>query len=164
MTANPLAPGRWAMSDGLALLARYLLGAVFIYMGLNKALHPVEFLKLVRQYDVLHPHLLLNLVASTLPWFEVFCGVLLVLGVAVRGIALLLMTMLISFTVLVLLRALAIRQEGGLPFCAIKLDCGCGAGEVLVCRKLAENILLAALSGWLVFCRRKLLCLRQSLF
>ena len=28
------------------------MGALFIYMGLNKALHPVEFLKLVRQYEL----------------------------------------------------------------------------------------------------------------
>ena len=35
-----------------AVLARWVLGAVFLYMGLNKALHPVDFLKLLRQYDI----------------------------------------------------------------------------------------------------------------
>src|SRR5262249_8861706 len=75
----------WRVSDVLALLVRCFLGGYFIYMGLHKALHPVEFLKLLRQYEVLHPYLLLNFVASTLPWFEIFCGLLLVLGVAVRG-------------------------------------------------------------------------------
>src|SRR2546423_6560179 len=54
-----------------AILARFILGALFIYMGLQKALHPVEFLKLVRQYDALHSALALNLVASALPWFEI---------------------------------------------------------------------------------------------
>ena len=43
----------WRTADVLPLLARLLLGVLFIYMGLNKALHPVEFLKLLRQYDVL---------------------------------------------------------------------------------------------------------------
>ena len=43
----------WRASDVLALLARCFLGGFFIYMGLHKALHPVEFLKLLRQYDVL---------------------------------------------------------------------------------------------------------------
>ena len=32
--------------------ARWLLGAVFIYTGFEKALDPVSFLKLVRQYDL----------------------------------------------------------------------------------------------------------------
>lgn len=150
------------IADVLAVLARWLLGAMFIYMGLNKALHPVEFLKLVRQYDVLHPHFLLNFVASTLPWFELFCGLLLVLGIAVRGAAVMLVAMLVPFTVIVLLRALAIQQTGGLPFCAIKFDCGCGAGEVIICRKLAENLLLTAVSMALSFRRGHLLCLRPT--
>ena len=39
--------------DAAAVLARWWLGCVFIYMGLSKALpHPEYFLKLVRQYDM----------------------------------------------------------------------------------------------------------------
>ena len=144
------------------VLARWLLGSLFIYMGLHKALHPVEFLKLVRQYNVLHHHLLLNFVASTLPWFEIFCGLLLVCGIAVRGAALLLVAMLVPFTVAVLMRALALQKTGGLPFCAIRFDCGCGVGEVLICRKLAENFLLTILGAGLVFFRGEKFCLRAS--
>ena len=151
-------------AEVFAVLARWFLGGMFLYMGLHKALHPVEFLKLVRQYDVLHNHLLLNFVSSTLPWFEIFCGLLLLLGVAVRGAALMLVAMLIPFTVVVLMRALEIHGAGGLPFCAIKFDCGCGAGEVFICRKLAENVLLTALSGALVFWHSRRLCLRHSFF
>ena len=158
---SPSAP--WRTADVLAALARCLLGALFIYMGLNKALHPVEFLKLVRQYEVLQHHFLLNLIASTLPWFELFCGLLLIAGLAVRGTALMLLAMLIPFTTLVLLRALALRHAGGTPFCAIKFDCGCGAGEVYICRKLAENFLLAVLATGLMLWRRNWLCLRHSL-
>ena len=162
---NPDLPinGRWHTGDLLTAATRYFVGALFIYMGLSKALHPVEFLKLVRQYEALHSHLWLNLVASALPWFEIFCGLLLVLGLAVRGTAMMLLAMLIPFTVLVLLRALALRHASGLPFCEIKFDCGCGAGEVLICRKLAENIVLAALSTGLIFWRKDRLCLVHSL-
>src|SRR2546423_14605196 len=78
---------RWQPANVLAALARFLLGGIFIYMGLSKAQHPIEFLKMVRQYDALHSPLLLNLVASALPWFETFCGLLLVLGLVVRGTA-----------------------------------------------------------------------------
>jgi len=41
------------------------------------------------------------------------------------------------------------------------LDCGCGAGEVFICRKLAENTLLTAASVLFVFRRRHVLCLWQ---
>ena len=157
-------PIRFGARDFMSIAARWVLGGLFIYMGLSKALHPVEFLKLVRQYDLLHNHLLLNLVASTLPWFEVFCGLLLLLGVAVRGAAVMLVAMLIPFTGAVLMRALAIHGAGGLPFCAIKFDCGCGAGEVFICRKLAENVLLTILSVALIFWQSRRLCLRHALF
>ena len=151
-------------ADLLPVLTRWLLGGVFIYLGLGKALHPVEFLKLVREYDVLHHHLLLNVVASTVPWFEIFCGILLVLGVAVRGSAVTGVALLVIFTTVVLLRALAVHEAGGLPFCAIRFDCGCGTGEVLICRKLGENVLLTGLGAALIFWRSRRLCLRHTLF
>ena len=33
--------------ERLALLARWILGGIFVYMGLVKAAHPVDFLKLL---------------------------------------------------------------------------------------------------------------------
>jgi uncharacterized membrane protein YphA (DoxX/SURF4 family) len=162
-TAEAAPAVRHRAADIAAVAARWLLGAVFIYMGLNKALHPVEFLKLVREYHITDHYLLLNLVASALPWFEVFCGLLLVLGVAVRGTALLLVAMLVPFTILIFERALGIQHARGIPFCAIKFDCGCGAGEVLICRKLLENTLLTAVAMWLVFWRQHIAALRPRL-
>ena len=132
--------------DTAAVLARWLLGAAFLYMGLSKALHPVDFLKLLRQYDLVQNSLLLNSMAATLPWFEVFCGLLLLLGVAVRGTALALLFMLAPFTVLVFHRALLLQSALAIPFCAVKFDCGCGSGTEFICRKLLENFLLFALS------------------
>ena len=147
-TACPSSRRRAALT---ALAAgRILMGALFIYMGLSKALHPVAFLKLVRQYEMVSSPLLLNLIAAVLPWFEVFCGAVLVLGVATRGAALLTLGMLAPFTGLVARRALALQAAGGLPFCAVRFDCGCGAGEVYICHKLAENTLLMALAAALL--------------
>jgi uncharacterized membrane protein YphA (DoxX/SURF4 family) len=163
MNAIDSASGGLRATEVLAVLARWFLGGMFLYLGLSKALHPVEFLKLVRQYDLLHPHLLLNFVASTLPWFEIFCGLLLLLGVAVRGAAMMLVGMLVPFTWAVLSRALDLHAAGTLPFCAIKFNCGCGAGEVLICRKLAENVLLTGLSVALIFRRSHRLGLRPVL-
>jgi uncharacterized membrane protein YphA (DoxX/SURF4 family) len=135
------------------VLVRWALGGYFIYMGLNKALHPEGFLKLVRQYDVVNQYLVLNSIAAALPWFEVFCGLLLLSGIAVRGAALNLIAMLVPFTVLVAKRALAIAATQAVPFSTVRFDCGCGAGEVLITHKLIENTLmfLAAcclVAGW----------------
>jgi len=132
------------------LLARWLLAAVFLYMGCSKALQPVEFLKVIRQYDVIHDPVLLNSIAAALPWFEIFCGALLLIGLAVRGTSLVLLIMLVPFTLLVLHRALELHSALSIPFCAVKFDCGCGNGEVYACRKLLENFLLIALSVWLL--------------
>jgi uncharacterized membrane protein YphA (DoxX/SURF4 family) len=150
-------------ADTFAVLARWLLGAVFLYLGLNKALHPVEFLKLVRQYDLVQSSLLLNSIAAALPWFEIFCGLLLLAGVAVRGTAVMLIVMLVPFTVIVFRRALTIQSALAIPFCAVKFDCGCGTGEVFICRKLVENFLFIVFSGWLLAGYGRKLCVRHSL-
>jgi uncharacterized membrane protein YphA (DoxX/SURF4 family) len=98
-----------------------------------------------------------------LPWFEIFCGLLLLAGVAVRGTALTLTLMLASFTLLVLQRALLLEAAQNIPFCAVKFDCGCGTGEEFICRKLLENFLLLVLSGWLLAGRGRQFSLRFSL-
>jgi uncharacterized membrane protein YphA (DoxX/SURF4 family) len=145
------------------VLSRWLLGTVFLYLGLTKALHPVEFLKLVRLYDLTQDALVLNSLAALLPWFEIFCGLLLLAGVAVRGTALALTLVLVTFTLLVLHRALQLQAALHIPFCAVKFDCGCGTGVEFICRKLSGNFLLITLSAWLLAGRGRQLCLRYSL-
>jgi uncharacterized membrane protein YphA (DoxX/SURF4 family) len=146
-----------------AVAARWLLGALFVYMGLKKGLDPVSFLKLVRQYDMVQTPFLLNSISATLPWFEVFCGVLLLAGIAVRGTALTLACVLIPFTAVVWHRALVLQATRGVPFCAVKFDCGCGAGEVFICGKLLENAGLILLAFWLLAGRGRTFALRYSL-
>lgn len=153
----PARPNAWV--DALATAARVCAAGAFLYFGLGKALHPVEFLKLVRQYGVLESSLLLNLTAAVLPWLEVVCGALLLAGVAVRGTALVLAALLGVFSLLVLGRALEIREATALAFCAIRFDCGCGSGEVFICRKLLENAVLTALCLWQVVHPRPRFCL-----
>ena len=148
------------MLDTFSVVSRWLLGALFIYMGLSKALHPEEFLKLVRQYEMVNNPILLNSIAAALPWFEIFCGLLLVAGIAVRGSALMLLVMLIPFSIIVLKHALDLASAQGLPLCAIKFDCGCGTGEVFACHKLAQNCVPILLSGWLWMGSGRKFCLR----
>jgi hypothetical protein len=141
---------RPALFESIGLVARLALGGVYLYMGTVKALHPVDFLKLLREYPVLSETALLNAIAIILPWFEVFCAALLLGGIAIRGTALVSLVMLIPFTAVILQRALAVHGAGDTPFCAIRFDCGCGAGEVVICHKLLENAVLMLLSAWLL--------------
>ena len=151
--------------NSAAVVARWWLGGVFVFMGMHKALpHPEAFLKLVRQYDIVTNPFLLNSIGAALPWFEVFCGLLLLAGIAVRGAVLNIVVMLVPFTLMVLKRALVIAAASGIPFCAVKFDCGCGAGEVYICHKLVENTVLLLLSAWLLTGRGRPLCLHFSLF
>ena len=152
-----------ALKEYGGLLARWVLGGLFVYMGMTKALDPVTFLKLVHRYQMVDSPVLLNAIASALPWFEVFCGLLLLAGVAVRGAALLLALMLVPFTVLVLKRALGIAGTEGIPLCSVKFDCGCGTGEVFICRKVVENSLLLLLSCWLMTGPGRRMAVRYSL-
>lgn len=161
---NPLLPTGGSAVAIIAIAGRWLLGGFFIYTGLKKALEPAEFLRLARQYDLLDTPLLLNSVAALLPWFEVFCGLLLVTGVAVRGAALLVAAMLVPFTLAILGRALELQAERAIPFCAVRFDCGCGTGEVLACFKLVENALWTVLALWLAFFSHgRRWCLRHSI-
>jgi uncharacterized membrane protein YphA (DoxX/SURF4 family) len=160
---NAIGPGPTS-NDRLILTARWVVGGLFLYTGLMKALHPDDFLRLLREYDMVRQPLLMNGIAATLPWFEVICGLLLCLGVAVRGTALVSVLMLVLFTGLVLHRALALQAATGTPFCAIRFDCGCGTGEVVICHKLVENTLLTLAGVILVGARSTYGALRHRVF
>lgn len=133
------------------IVARLLLGGLFIKMGVSKLGHPVKFLKDIREYGLL-PEApvfdslnLINLTAIALPWIEILCGVLLIVGFWLRGSSLVLGLMLAFFTTAIFLRAVGVYNEGGIAFCGIEFDCGCGAGVINICRKLAENLSLLGL-------------------
>jgi uncharacterized membrane protein YphA (DoxX/SURF4 family) len=145
------------------ILGRWAVGALFVYMGLSKAFDPVGFLKLVRQYDLPVHYFVLNFISVVLPWLEVVCGVLLLSGVAVRGTALLVLLMLVPFTFVVTQRALEIASANQIALCAVKFDCGCGAGDVFICVKLVENLLMTAVAVWLLFGWGRTLSLRYKL-
>lgn len=127
--------------------------------------NPVDFLKLIREYHILPENMpiLLNLTAAVLPWLEVFCGLLLIFGVGLRGTALIILLLMTFFTIMITLRALNIYHANDIAFCAIKFDCGCGAGEVFICRKIPENIFLWLLALCILLSRGRRWCLKKEL-
>ena len=165
MSSQPGWLGRADATGWPLLLARLVLGSLFIWMGGVKAADPVAFLKLIREYQMIPESLpwLLNLLAAVLPWAEILGGLLLVAGVALRGTALMFLLMLVGFTGVVLARAIGIYHNSDIAFCAIKFDCGCGAGEVFICYKTLENAGLGLLSLLVLLSRTRRFCLRGDL-
>jgi uncharacterized membrane protein YphA (DoxX/SURF4 family) len=106
--------GRWLTHPTTGLLARIIVGCVFIYASLDKIMHPELFAEAVYNYQ-LSPEVAVNVVALWLPWLELLSGVLLVLGVWVRGSSLIL-----SGLMLVFLGSLGINLARGLD-----IHCGC---------------------------------------
>jgi uncharacterized membrane protein YphA (DoxX/SURF4 family) len=153
---------RRADDTGVPLgIARLVLAGMFIYMGLSKTLDPIDFLKAIRVYHVLPetPPYFLNLTAVILPVLEVMCGLALLLGVAVRGAGLTLFGMLLVFTAALVSQSLDIHAAQPIAYCDIRFDCGCGAGEVYICSKLAENAGLTLLALVATLSRSRRFCL-----
>jgi uncharacterized membrane protein YphA (DoxX/SURF4 family) len=148
------------------LLARAALGYVFIDQAIRKIGDPVHFLKVLREFQLLpeSPSYYLNTTAVALPWIELLCGAMLIIGVRMRGAALLVLLMMVSFTTAIFIRALGVFNAGDIAFCAIEFDCGCGDGEPInICKKLLINSGLTLAAIVTAFSRSRLLTL-ESLF
>ena len=107
--------------DAAGLLARLAVGGVFIYAGTIKLLAPAEeFAYAIETYKVTGSQLSLW-AAYTIPWLELFSGLLLACGIFTRFNALLCGAMLVFFEAL-----LGQAWLRGLPV----TSCGCfGSGS-----------------------------------
>ena len=162
MSARPGLLSRMDQTGIPLLVARLMVGGLFIWMGVAKIHDPVTFLKLMRQYQLLPasmPHFL-NFVAVVVPWVETLCGAALILGLTVRGAGLVAAVMLVVFTPMILMRGLELYNQGGVSFCGVNFDCGCGAGVIFLCNKLVENVVVLLLALVAVFSRSRRFCLQ----
>jgi len=143
------------------LLARFVLATTFLYMGSMKLGEPFDFLKQVRQYQMLPetPAIYLNATAIVLPWLEIVAGVALLIGLRFQGAAAAIALMLLVFTPAILIRALHIQSELGGSFFKIVFDCGCGSGPVTIWTKLLANIGLFVLALVILVSRSRRFCL-----
>jgi putative oxidoreductase len=132
--------------DYVVLICRVILGSLFIYMGVSKTDDPILFMKLIREFQIIDSPYLLTATAALLPWFEIVCGLFVLLGITTRASALIILSLLIGFTSMIMNRAFGIRTAEEIAFCAISFDCGCGGGEINICKKLTQNLALIALS------------------
>ena len=101
----------------LARLARFLLGAIFLWASATKVPDMAAFAESVANYRIVPPSLV-PVVAATLVGVEIAAGVALILNVWARAAALILAALLAVFTV-----GLASALARG-----IDLACGCFGG------------------------------------
>lgn len=98
----------------IVLLLRVIVGGVFIYAGVLKAMDPALFAKDVDNYRLL-PFAASAAAALYLPWLEIFAGAALAFGFLYRGASLVIGGMLITFLI-----ALCSAWARGLD-----ITCGC---------------------------------------
>ena len=75
---------QWKQEGILVLIARLILGVIFIYASIDKILHPAAFAKAVYNYQIL-PGALINLTSLILPWLELVLGLFLMIGLFREG-------------------------------------------------------------------------------
>jgi putative oxidoreductase len=120
----------------MLFIVRLALAAIFIYAGVLKIVDPAIFAKEIDNYQML-PYLLVTLLAVILPWVEVMCGILLILGKWLRGASLILIALNIVF--IIAISAALLR--------GLDISCGCfgaGASDQVGIRKIAEDIIFLA--------------------
>jgi uncharacterized membrane protein YphA (DoxX/SURF4 family) len=137
---------RWP--DAIGLVARLLVGGVWLVAGFLKLPDPAENVRAVRAYRIL-PESVVPVVGHLLPVLEIVVGACLVLGLLTRMVAVLSALMLAAFIV-----GIASAWARGL-----QIECGCfggGAGPgVNATAKypwdIARDAGLLLLSAWLVW-------------
>jgi uncharacterized membrane protein YphA (DoxX/SURF4 family) len=137
---------RGRLLDVLGTLARLGLAAVWLVSGGIKAADPDQTYVAVRAYDVLPPGGV-EIVAALLPWVELALGVLLLVGIGTRVVAVISVAVLLVFVA-----GVAQAWARGLS-----IDCGCfgggGAvapGETAYVQELLRDAGFLLMAGWLV--------------
>ncbi len=125
------------------------MGGIFVVSGFLKIPSALDFAHNVASYQIL-PHAANILAAATLPWIELFCGLLLVVGYRVRACA--------FFTFALMLLFLA--SMGSAIWRGLEIDCGCfqpGKSEVPtpLWVSVVRDLGFLALSVWVLWAYRR---------
>lgn len=125
------------------LACRLILGGFFIYTGVLKAGNPVLFQQDIRNYHLL-PDPWPGLVAISLPWFEIICGLGILVRVLYAG-----SLALVSLSLVVFMGAISSAWSRNLD-----IDCGCFGKDGAVIGygpHLLMNTGLLAMGVWLLW-------------
>lgn len=137
--------GRWVLIAGLLTLSfRIILGIIFIYAGIEKAIDVAGFASAVYNYRIL-PGWMINSFAIIVPWIEIIAGLSLLSGVLLEGGALIISSLLFAFSC-----ALAFDLWRGLD-----ISCGCFGtsldGHPITWWYLLRDIILLGMGYMILF-------------
>ena len=118
---------------------------MWVWASLDKIQDPAQFARDVANYHVM-PFGLENLSAIVVPWLELLIGIGLIIGVMVDGAALVSLSLMLLFIVLI---SQAILR-------GFNIECGCGLkeGQLVGWEKILENIVFLG-GSYLVLIRPK---------
>ncbi len=146
--------------DWVGLIARLIPGVVFLYAGAVKVVDVQAFAANIRAYQLVGWDISVVL-SYILPVLEIAAGLLLIVGLFTRWAAATTLLMLLMF----MAGIVWVWSQG------INIDCGCfgtggevAADETQYPQKLAENLGMSVLCGWLILRPRCLFSLDQALF
>lgn len=119
------------------LIARFILGYIFITFGASKIAEPSKFANEISNYAIM-PDFSLNFLAIIIPWIEVVTGILLVLGLKLKSNAAITGSLMLVFII-----AIVWALANGLD-----INCGCSSANPVKIGfpKLMENTGLFLLS------------------
>ena len=105
---------RFITSPLLAVVFRWILGLIFIYASIHKIADPIAFSETIYNYQVL-PDMLINPLAIWLPCLKLFAGLSLIIGVWIKGGALIISILSLTFAIIV----------GSAVVRGLDISCGC---------------------------------------
>jgi uncharacterized membrane protein YphA (DoxX/SURF4 family) len=137
---------RGAVAPWVGLLARLVLGGVFLVAGGLKALDPSASIRAVTAYELL-PVPVAEIVGYALPWLEIGLAVLLLVGLLTRAAAATLGLLLVAFII-----GVSSAWARGLS-----IDCGCFGGggtvapdQTAYVSEILRDVGLLLCAAWLV--------------
>lgn len=126
---------------------RWFLAAILVWAGLSKLVDPSSFYGAMLEYQLPLPRFLLKVAALTLPWLELFCGLLIVTNIARQAVLAWVTALFAVFLVMV----------GQAFLRGLDISCGCfdlspfGIGKVSKLGHFIESVGFATLRNVVLF-------------
>lgn len=135
---------RFLSNEYNVLTTRMFVGVLLLTASIDKIADPAAFAQSIEDYRVISGPVV-TILATTIPWMELLCGLAMIFGIVVPGASLLAGSLLFVFTLAVVSALLR----------GLDITCGCFTQDPNAARlgwlKVAENFILIAVTVYLYF-------------
>lgn len=121
----------------VALIFRLYIGGLFIYAAMYKINYAGEFAETIAGYRIL-PYWAINMTAIVMPWLELICGILLIIGVRPNAAVVFIIGMLFLFSTAIFVNLIR----------GTNIGCGCfqGPGSEMDWATLGRDLVWTAMA------------------